>query len=76
MERMTIERIIAIEPRVARVLDEAKRRPYREEDLDGLYSEYKARLSLLVGWSSPHKKLRTCRAYDIMIRALCDALDY
>lgn len=76
MSRLTLEEIIAIEPRVAIILAEAKGQAHRRDELDWLYSRYKHRLSKVVGWYSLHKDLRTCAAYETIIKALCDALDY
>lgn len=76
MSRLTLEGIVAIEPRVADILAEAKGQAHRREELDGLYSRYMHRLSKLVGWDSLHKDLRTCDAYETIIKALCDALEY
>lgn len=76
MSRLTLEGIEAIEPKVADILAEAKGQAHRREALDGLYSDFKYRLSGLVGWDSPHKELRGCDEYLTVIKALCDALEY
>ena len=73
---LTLDDIIAIEPRVHDILMDAKENSFRRDELDRLYSRYKRRLSQFVGWLSPYEELRCAQAYEAMIIALCEALDY
>ncbi len=71
-----LDEIIAIEPKVGEILMDAKANSFRRDELDELYSRYKRRLSQFVGWFSPYEELRCAQAYEAMIIALCEALDY
>lgn len=72
---MTLEEIIAIEPEVGVILREAAEEaehgglPYR------VSSRCKARLSRLVGWSSPYPELAAAECYETVLRALFEALE-
>lgn len=74
MNRLSIEEIIALEPKIGALLEEARREGPGE--FDRLYADYKARLFALVGWVSPHEKLQDLAQYEIVIKALCEALEY
>lgn len=73
---MTIEEIVAIEPRIGALLKSAGEEARRGEQVDGLYARYKASVSRLVGQSAPNEKLREPRHYETVIRALCGELGY
>lgn len=75
MQCLTIDEIIAIEPRVGELLRAAKA-DARREDVAYLYGWYKPRLGLLVGWYSPHEELKGQDQYKTVMDALCEALDY
>lgn len=75
MERLSIERIIEIEPGVGDILREARGESHRREQVTDLYRWYKARLALLVGWHSPRPELQDPVQYETVIKALCEALD-
>lgn len=67
------EQIIAIEPRLERVIKEARRRrgqgnPWRH------YQELKRVLSKHVGWCAPNPRLRSDHAYSAAVSRLAEAL--
>ena len=76
MERLTLEEIIALEPRLGMVLEEAREDGRRAGDKAQLYAAYKARLFPLVGWVSEHEELQETAQCETVTKALCEALDY
>lgn len=73
--RLTIEEIIVIEPEVGIILREAGGPRHRREQIFDLFGWYRAQLSRLVGWYSPHAELQDPAQYETVIKALCEALD-
>ena len=72
MEIKNIDDVISVEPRVMYLLETARKIK------DAGWSDYtsmKIAMSSLVGWDAECETLRTSRAYEIAINALCDALN-
>lgn len=67
-----IDKIIAQEPRVNALLDEAR---HSTEDWDLAYPVYKDRLMKLVGWCAERDELRSEQDYNAALDALCEALE-
>lgn len=72
--RLTLQEIVGIEPRLGRLLNEAKRE--RSQNRDRLYVFYKHRLMEMVGAYATDKRVSSCQSYETAIKALCDALGY
>lgn len=75
MQSPTFSEVCEIEPRVGAVIEAAKIEP---DPWWPEYSEYKARLSNLVGWGAPptaDERLRTSAAYMTCINTLVEALN-
>lgn len=72
-DEMTWERMLEIEPTLAAIMAEADKVP-GGPNLWPVYSAFKRRLSMLVGWDARNPLLSDCSAYDLAISKLCDAL--
>lgn len=75
MKPLSIEQIIALEPRVGQILQAARKDKQRRANPDAAYSWYKFHVSHLVGWGSPNESLRHSLHYETAIKALCKALN-
>ena len=67
-----VQEAIRVESNVGKLIEQAKnqRCEYGYNSVETFYDYYKPRISRLVGWSSPHKALRTQSHYDAVYDAI------
>ena len=68
---LTFDDIVFFAPQVGEILDRARK---SRGDWSRRYEDHKRQLQSHVGWWAKLQILRTCEAYDVSIKALCDAL--
>ena len=76
-QALTWDTLCELEPQLAALVSDAKQDCRRNDGDWYAYEEYKSRGAALVGFFSKHKdkRVRSCRAYELMIRQIADALE-
>jgi hypothetical protein len=76
MEKLTVKKIIAIEPRLNNVIEFVNKPEQKLREYYEIWSDSKVMIENLIGWCAENEKLRSSLAFDIfsdyLLELICE----